>query len=112
MSKTIKQWLETLPEPYRTRALENIYLGKTEHICNCIEDALISAFSWENSKQGLAYWQKIYSKLTSGELSVKQLQDRITLLEAKHGVTLNAPPETQQEYQQLKKELETKIHRL
>lgn len=61
MKKTIKQWLEELPEPYRTQALNNydegfaIILSPIEDVV----DALLASFSWNHSKEGWDYWENV-----------------------------------------------------
>lgn len=57
--KTIKQWLEELPEPYRTQALENLKSDKYDSI----EKALLNAFDWWNSPEGWNYWSEFYMEL-------------------------------------------------
>jgi hypothetical protein len=57
MTKTIKQWLETLPEPYRGQALAN--LKNPEQIDNSLNGALKGAFVWETSAEGHAYWEEV-----------------------------------------------------
>ena len=61
--KTIREHFEQLPEPYRTEAIENTkydILGITEY---SIADALLSAFTWDNTKQGYMYWSNLCAKL-------------------------------------------------
>lgn len=62
---TVKGWLETLDEPYRSQALENL----NNHVKG-IEDlgvldmhaAICSAFSWVDTPQGNDYWQTLAEK--------------------------------------------------
>jgi hypothetical protein len=55
--KTIKEWLETLPEPYRSQALKNgIDMGKER---SSLFKAINSAFVWSNSKEGFDYWRMV-----------------------------------------------------
>lgn len=65
--KTIKEWLEELPEPYRSEAIENMesevdrYTG--DRIENCLRGALFGAFIWVDSPQGTVYWAEIFDSL-------------------------------------------------
>jgi len=61
--KTIREWLEDLPEPYRGQALANAKDAGTieESGYYSLSVALISAFDWEDSSagDGYAYWEVI-----------------------------------------------------
>lgn len=66
--KTIREWLEELPEPYRTQALENV----NEHDPKIIDElpseqtakkALSGAFVWMFTEQGERYWFDLYRTL-------------------------------------------------
>ena len=70
--KTIKEWLEELPEPYRTQAIENhqnkkcnfdLRFGLEETEPTSLKDCLLDAFSWADTKQGGKYWQSLYEGL-------------------------------------------------
>lgn len=64
--KTIKEWLEELPEPYRTQALElyDTYWGdKDVPKTVSLPEALRGAFVWGNTTQGYEYWSSLYKKL-------------------------------------------------
>lgn len=67
--KTIREWLEELPEPYRSQALENFdnYWTKEEQDDLSkrisLSFAVLSAFAWDESKQGGDYWNKLYDTL-------------------------------------------------
>lgn len=55
-SKTIKEWLEGLPEPYRTQALKNtkdVMLGSQS---TSSYYALKRAFRWADSPEGFDHW--------------------------------------------------------
>ena len=68
--KTKKHWIDTLPEPYKAQALENI----TSEGRNTEEDmgtlfptqasALAGAFTWQISPQGGNYWAAFEDTLT------------------------------------------------
>lgn len=59
--KTIKEWLQELPEPYRTEALKNC--DTPDLNTDCLTSALVSAFSFIRTKQGYNYWEFLYDKL-------------------------------------------------
>lgn len=63
--KTIKQWLEELPEPYRTQALENADRCDLDKDAKSKPAALRNAFEWEETPedQGYYYWEDLWEKL-------------------------------------------------
>lgn len=64
-AKTIKEWLEELPEPYRTQALKNT--KKLDYVTGSLERALNCAFDWDSSKEGYNYWGRIFLKIKRNE---------------------------------------------
>jgi len=70
MKKTIREWLETLPEPYRSQALENTEEYKlSEDKDDCLSEAIESAFTWKLTKQGLQYWINVFDSVENAEKS-------------------------------------------
>ena len=61
--KTVKEWLEELPEPYRSQALENGDRGILTLEEDSVYFALFCAFIWESSPQGYKYWDNLHKKL-------------------------------------------------
>ena len=58
--KTIRQWLEELPDPYRTQALENIRVKEVLDLPELsFSVALRSAFTWDATPQGYDYWSAV-----------------------------------------------------
>ena len=59
--KTIKEWLETLPDGYRERALKNhdpkTYDGTQ---INSLSDAIRRAFLWGGSPEGHGFWSDVW----------------------------------------------------
>jgi hypothetical protein len=56
-TKTVEQWLQELPEPYRGQALENAEAyGRLHMKCSNIHQAVDGSFSWASSPQGQDYW--------------------------------------------------------
>lgn len=79
---TILNWLETLPSPIRERAIENCrvsFNGDTTVVKKSVGDALVAAFSWENSPEGLDYWNRIYEGLLNP--SLEELKAKVSELE-------------------------------
>ena len=61
--KTIKEWLEELPEPYKTQALTNmknfaLYAGEYE--VTSLDKAIEWAFYWGQTPEGLSYWDDLH----------------------------------------------------
>jgi len=69
MTKTIEQWFNELPEPYRSQALENTLNQFGEKMLKYtvpnIKFALSGAFIWDRTpkEQGKDYWEKLYKTL-------------------------------------------------
>lgn len=58
--KTIREWLEELPQPYRGQALANMRPQNKDIEENTLQDGLQGAFVWSKTKEGRRYWQKVY----------------------------------------------------
>ena len=62
-SKTIREWLNELPEPIRSRAIRNAenchkpLLDKSEI---SLREAVSAAFIWINTPEGLGYWSSVH----------------------------------------------------
>ncbi len=70
--KTITQWLQSLPEPYRSQALnqpENIQFEGFPHsrLVKDLHEALNVAFLWADTEQGSEYWGYIAGRAEDGE---------------------------------------------
>ena len=65
--KTIKQWLNTLDEPYKSKALRQTNEDILELQCNSITDALLKMFEWESSEEGDLFWDNLYVTLENIE---------------------------------------------
>ncbi len=66
--KTIREWLNELPEPYRTQALANENNDiKIEGTFNDLVDkqseAVLWGFEWGVSPEGDNYWNAVHDKL-------------------------------------------------
>ena len=70
MTKTIKEWLSELPEPYRTKAIENCKASERVRPSS-LKEALCGAFSWLDTPQGYDYWAEVYKRAEAGEFDRK-----------------------------------------
>jgi hypothetical protein len=62
------EWLGTLPEPYRTEALENAKLYSVyDYKMDTVSGALLCSFDWGSSPQGREYWRELYLQLCEQE---------------------------------------------
>jgi hypothetical protein len=55
--KTIRQHLETLPEPIRSKAMRNLISG--EDVRPSIRTALFAAFPWGGTPEGFDFWDEV-----------------------------------------------------
>jgi hypothetical protein len=87
MQKTIKQWLELLPEPYRTQALVNMEPSKADVMQDSLHDAICRAFNWFKTPilQGYDYWNNIAIRANRGEFTPVPIQP--TPLEANPAIS-------------------------
>jgi len=60
--KTIVEWLETLPDGYRERALKNYDPEYCDTGVNIIDlaGAVMWGFSWEDSPEKQVFWDAVY----------------------------------------------------
>ena len=65
--KTIKEWLNTLDEPYKSKAIQQTNKNILELQCNSITDALLKMFEWESSEEGDLFWYNLYVTLENIE---------------------------------------------
>lgn len=66
MKKHFRYWLEQLPEPYRTQALDNINPRHPEKGEVCKVQSMQAAItvglkSWQATPQGFDYWRDVYN---------------------------------------------------
>lgn len=57
--KTVKQWLEELQEPYRTKALNNLVSMWADYEVESMYDAIQEAFFWSRTDEGFNYWNDL-----------------------------------------------------
>jgi hypothetical protein len=59
--ETIKDWLETLPDGYRERALANLDNDSSLVTSGNLSGALFNAFEWDETKEGDAFWDSVWA---------------------------------------------------
>ena len=68
--KTIREWLEELPEPYRTQAIYNVIHDDdpvdldSEFFTDNVAEVICSTFVWSGTEQGIDYWSDIAFRLS------------------------------------------------
>ena len=73
MEKTIEQWFQELPEPYKTKALTNcqeqstIDFNAADATCNKLSEAVAFGFLWQDTLEGEPYWQEVYDTISANE---------------------------------------------
>lgn len=76
--KTVKQWLEELPEPIRTQAFDNNRLqGFEDRLTNRTihnNDAIYTAFSWSKSVEGYEYWFDLLDDITATKTIIQKVE--------------------------------------
>jgi len=60
--KTILDWYQELPEPYRTQAIENCDEDSLNIFENNIKSAISGGFLWFDTEQGADYWLVLYDR--------------------------------------------------
>lgn len=69
--KTLLEWLESFPEPYKEKAIANCKKISSEEMlitkCPSLSNALISAFSWSETQEGFEYWNKLHNYFLAKE---------------------------------------------
>jgi hypothetical protein len=65
--KTIKQWLNTMPQPFKKQAKKNAYSFLLHLHVDSLEKA-ISSFIWDLSPEGHDYWEGVVVMLNANKL--------------------------------------------
>jgi len=65
MSKSVKAWLEELPEEIKDQAISNTKPALLEEnaIAESLREAVLGAFIWGETPEGHKYWQEIHESL-------------------------------------------------
>lgn len=69
--KTIREHLETLPEPYRSQALKQTPEYRLNEETTSVKSAIANAFSWMKSEEGRSYWDSLFTMLNRGQVELK-----------------------------------------
>ena len=67
MEKTIEQWFQELPEPYRTKALENCKSPNDNEVVETLSTAIAVGFLWQDTPEGEDYWSEVNETLVADE---------------------------------------------
>ena len=65
--KTVKQWLNTLKEPYKSKALRQTNEDILNSYCGSLLNSLYQMFDWQSSFEGLEYWSDLTATLENIE---------------------------------------------
>ena len=65
--KTIKDWLNTLKEPYKSKALRQTNEDILNLYCTSLLNSLYQMFDWQSSFEGWEYWNDLTSSLENIE---------------------------------------------
>ena len=65
--RTIENWLQDLPEPYRSQALKNMWWEDAHTAAHSLEYALHQAFNWSKSPEGYKYWHNYHAGLVGND---------------------------------------------
>lgn len=96
--KSIEQWLNELPEPFRTQSLFNKkhYAVSNTGLKYTLHSALLEAFAWGKTPEGFDYWRELFRQLVfiynneQKEIDLKNLKTYRELIEQ-----LNEPERSQ-----------------
>jgi hypothetical protein len=66
--KTIKQWLNTLKEPYKSKAINQTKQFMLESKAKDLVSSLYCMFDWNDSEEGWEYWNDLTSSLENKEI--------------------------------------------
>jgi hypothetical protein len=61
--KTIREWLNELPEDVRDKAIANTLEDMLNMKAKSLSSALMNAFNWGKSPEKSEFWVKIYNSL-------------------------------------------------
>jgi hypothetical protein len=67
MEKTVKEWLEQLPDGYRERALSNMDAEYSERVADSMEVAIVMHSHWSNTREGFSFWYAVYEHCNWGK---------------------------------------------
>jgi hypothetical protein len=65
--KTIKEWLYDLPEPWRTKAINQLPVETTDKEVVSMADAIMCFCGWRVTEEGNDYWYDVWSNIRAQE---------------------------------------------
>lgn len=85
--KTIEEWLNELPEPYRTQALNNTTEKDRKLIRNSMQLAIAWAFDWDCS-EGASYWEAVHDYYEKGTPLPKPIESYTSITETPNPISI------------------------
>lgn len=76
--KTVKEWLDELPEPYRTQALEQTSNSRLKETEGSMYSTLSGIFVWSESHEGADYWSQLTDVYRKHENALQEDLDLLT----------------------------------
>lgn len=69
--KTVKEWVETLPEPYCSAVMSNLLryreISYLNHIKCGLPDVLSGGFAWVDTIEGQPFWTSLHDSIVDGK---------------------------------------------
>lgn len=63
--KTILEWYQELPEPYRTQAMNNC--SSLDDMSDSMSSAIMDGFIWTDTVEDFYYWNQIHNEYYDNE---------------------------------------------
>ena len=79
--KTIREWFNELPEPFRTQALQASTERRLGYPAGSMANAIDEGFAWTITQQGGNYWSAIHNKCWAIEDEQRRFKHESTPLE-------------------------------
>ena len=67
--KTIRFYLNQLPEPFRSQAIANANESELNALATDLNYAIYNAFLWRESNEGLEYWVNLKNDLQADQFA-------------------------------------------
>jgi len=84
--KTIREWLEMLPEPYKSAAIKNAEEDDEDRLdcyVDTLSEAITQGFIWEMTLEGQDYWSELhYRNRLEEAITPKSKEQQIEELKA------------------------------
>ena len=67
-NKTIKEWLERLPEPWRSKALKQLPKDRADFLVSHMSSAVLRfVVNWRETEEGSDYWYDLFTNISAQE---------------------------------------------